>query len=397
MSTESIRERVEEYVLHTYNRFPVDFVKGEGVYLYDAEGRKYLDFASGIGVNAIGYGNETYKAALKDQIDRLTHISNLYYNDPLADAAEKLVKATGLSKAFFTNSGTEAVEGALKAAKKYMKLKGRENAQQIIAMEHSFHGRSVGALSVTGNEPYRTPFLPLMPGAVFAEFNNLDSVKALVGDQTCAIILETLQGEGGIYPAEEDFIRGLRALCDEKDIVLILDEVQCGMGRTGSMFNYQKYGIAPDIVTCAKALGCGVPVGAFVLNEKLAEASLVAGDHGSTYGGNPLVCRAVSTVFDVYEEEHILENVNKLAPVLEAGLDKIAAESPKVLKRRGMGFMQGLVLAPEVKVSEVVAACLAEGLVVISAEGNVLRMLPPLVINEQHIDEMLTKITKVLA
>ena len=397
METNTMIQKTEDYVLHTYNRYQIVFEKGEGVYLYDSEGKKYLDFAAGIGVNSLGYGNPKYKQALKDQIDSLTHISNLFYNEPLSGAAEKLVKATGLSKAFFTNSGTEAIEGALKAAKKYAYTKGRPEANTIIAMEHSFHGRSVGALSVTGNEPYRKPFIPLMPGAKFAEFNNIESVKALADENTCAIILETLQGEGGIYPADEAFIKDVRALCDEKDIVLIIDEVQCGMGRTGWFFAYQKYGIKPDIVTCAKALGCGVPVGAFVLNEKMAASTLVAGDHGSTYGGNPLVCRAVSTVFDLYEEENVIENVKTLTPVLEAALDSLVDKYDIVKGRRGMGFMQGLIIDPSVKVNDIILKALEEGLIVISAEGNVLRFLPPLIISKDNIEEMLIKLSKALA
>ena len=277
-------ERAENAVLHTYNRFPVVFDHGEGVYLYDLEGKKYLDFGAGIAVFSLGYGNQEYNEALKNQIDKLLHTSNLYYNVPMTEAAEKLLKASGLSKVFFTNSGTEAIEGAIKAARKYAWLKDNSTDHEIIAMKHSFHGRSMGALSVTGNSHYQEPFKPLIGGIKFADFNDLDSVKAQITEKTCAIILETVQGEGGIYPVEKTFLEGIRKLCDEKDILLILDEIQCGMGRTGTMFAYEDYGIKPDIMTSAKALGCGVPVGAFVLNGKVANSSLKPGDHGTTYG-----------------------------------------------------------------------------------------------------------------
>ena len=305
MSNQTIN-KAENAILKTYNRFQVVFDKGEGVYLYDTDGKQYLDFASGIGVQSLGYGNEEYKQALKDQIDKLTHISNLYYSNPMAEAAEKVVKASGMSRVFFTNSGTEAIEGAIKAVRKYAWLKDGKHDHEIIAMNHSFHGRSMGALSVTGNEKYQEPFKPMIGNVKFADFNDLESVKALVNEKTCAILMETIQGEGGIYPASEEFLKGVRKICDENDILLVLDEIQCGMGRSGYMFAWQEYGVMPDIMTCAKALGCGVPVGAFVLNEKTALGTLVPGDHGTTYGGNPFVCAAVSKVLDIFEKDKIV-------------------------------------------------------------------------------------------
>lgn len=388
----------EESILHTYNRFPVMFDHGEGCYLYDTEGRKYLDFAAGIAVNALGYHYPGYDEALKAQIDKLTHISNLYYNEPMSEAGEKLIKASGLSKAFFTNSGTEAIEGALKAARKYAYTKYGKEAQkyEIIAMNHSFHGRSMGALSVTGTEHYREPFEPLIGGVKFADFNDLESVKAQITDKTCAIITEVVQGEGGIYPADKEFLEGLRAICDEKDIILIFDEIQCGMGRTGTCFAWQSYNVKPDIMTCAKALGCGVPVGAFVLGEKAAESSLVPGDHGTTYGGNPFVCAAVSKVFDIFEQDKILENVQELTPYLEKKLDELVEKYPVVAARRGKGFMQGLVIEGAT-VGSIVTKALQSGLLVISAGSNVLRLVPPLVITKEHIDEMIEKLEKSLA
>ena len=388
----------EESILHTYNRFPVMFDHGEGCYLYDTEGKKYLDFAAGIAVNALGYHYPGYDEALKAQIDKLTHISNLYYNEPMSEAGEKLVKASGLAKAFFTNSGTEAIEGALKAARKYAYTKYGKEAQkyEIIAMNHSFHGRSMGALSVTGTEHYREPFEPLIGGVKFADFNDLESVKAQITDKTCAIITEVVQGEGGIYPAQKEFLEGLRALCDENDIILIFDEIQCGMGRTGYYFAWQSYGVKPDVMTCAKALGCGVPVGAFVLGEKAAAASLVPGDHGTTYGGNPFVCAAVSKVFDIFEQDGILAHVQELTPYLEEKLDTLVEKYPIVAARRGKGFMQGLVIEGAT-VGSVVTKALENGLLVISAGSDVLRLVPPLVITKENIDEMIEKLGKSLA
>ena len=398
MSMNEQMNHAEENILHTYNRFPVMFDHGEGCYLYDTEGKKYLDFAAGIAVNSLGYHYPGYDEALKAQIDKLTHISNLYYNEPMSEAGEKLVKASGLSKAFFTNSGTEAIEGALKAARKYAYTKYGKEAQkyEIIAMNHSFHGRSMGALSVTGTEHYREPFEPLVGGVKFADFNDLDSVKAQITDKTCAIITEVVQGEGGIYPAEKEFLEGLRALCDEKDIILIFDEIQCGMGRTGYYFAWQSYGVKPDVMTCAKALGCGVPVGAFVLGEKAASASLIPGDHGTTYGGNPFVCAAVSKVFDIYEKDDILAHVQELTPYLEEKLDKLVDKYPVVAARRGKGFMQGLVITGTT-VGSIVTKALENGLLVISAGSDVLRLVPPLVITQENIDEMVEKLEKSLA
>lgn len=398
MSMNEQMNHAEESILHTYNRFPVMFDHGEGCYLYDTEGKKYLDFAAGIAVNALGYHYPGYDDALKSQIDKLTHISNLYYNEPMSEAGEKLIKASGLSKAFFTNSGTEAIEGALKAARKYSYTKyGKEAGRfEIIAMNHSFHGRSMGALSVTGTEHYREQFEPLIGGVKFADFNDLESVKAQITDKTCAIIAEVVQGEGGIYPAQKEFLEGLRALCDEKDIILIFDEIQCGMGRTGYYFAWQSYGVQPDVMTCAKALGCGVPVGAFVLGEKAAAASLVPGDHGTTYGGNPFVCAAVSKVFDIFEQDNILAHVQELTPYLEEKLDALVDKYPIVTARRGKGFMQGLVIEGTT-VGSVVTKALANGLLVISAGSDVLRLVPPLVITKEHIDEMIEKLEKSLA
>lgn len=387
-------EQAENALLHTYNRYQIVLEKGEGVYLYDDEGKKYLDFAAGIAVCSLGYGHPRYTKALKSQVERLVHTSNLFYSKPAAEAAERLKRAAQMDRVFFTNSGTEAIEGALKAARKYAYTK-QSGKYEFIAMNHSFHGRSMGAVAVTGNENYRTPFEPLISGVKFAEYNNLESVKAKINDKTCAIIIEPIQGEGGVYPADKEFLEGVRALCDEHDILLIFDEIQCGMGRSGEMFAWQKYGVKPDIMTMAKAIGNGVPAGAFAMTEEVAENSLKPGDHGTTYGGNPLVCAAVNEVLKIFEEEQILEHVRKITTYLEESLEKLTAENPNVEARRGMGLMQGLVLKKPVQ--EVIAKCMEEGLIVISAGGNVLRLLPPLVIMKEHVDEMMQKLEKALA
>ncbi len=387
-------EQAENALLHTYNRYQIVLEKGEGVYLYDDEGKKYLDFAAGIAVCSLGYGHPRYTKALKSQVERLVHTSNLFYSKPAAEAAERLKRAAQMDRVFFTNSGTEAIEGALKAARKYAYTK-QSGKYEFIAMNHSFHGRSMGAVAVTGNENYRTPFEPLISGVKFAEYNNLESIKAKINDKTCAIIIEPIQGEGGIYPADKEFLEGVRALCDEHDILLIFDEIQCGMGRSGEMFAWQKYGVKPDIMTMAKAIGNGVPAGAFAMTEEVAENSLKPGDHGTTYGGNPLVCAAVNEVLKIFEEEQILEHVQKITIYLEERLEKLTAENPNVEARRGMGLMQGLVLKKPVQ--EVIAKCMEEGLIVISAGGNVLRLLPPLVITKEHVDEMMQKLEKALA
>ena len=389
-------EQTEQYVLHTYNRFPVVLESGNGVYLKDTDGKEYLDFAAGIAVYALGYHYPGYDEALKSQIDKVMHTSNLYYNVPMGEAAEKLVKASGMSKVFFTNSGAEAIEGAIKAARKYAWLKDGQADHEIIAMNHSFHGRSVGALSVTGNFHYQEAFRPLMGGVKFADFNDIDSVKAQITDKTCAIIMETVQGEGGIYPADPAFLKAVRQICDEKDILLILDEIQCGMGRTGSLYAWQQYGVAPDIMTTAKALGCGVPVGAFVLNEKTAAASLVPGDHGTTYGGNPFACEAVSKVFDLFESEKIVDHVNEIAPYFEEKLEELMKKYDCITARRGKGLMQGLVIGNGVKVGDITKEALNHGLIVISAGSDVLRMVPPLIIEKQHIDEFVQKLSETI-
>ena len=395
MNKEEYIKREEGAMLHTYNRFPVVLEKGEGVYLYDTDGKKYLDFAAGIAVEALGYGNRKYNDALKDQIDKLMHTSNLYYNLPIMEAAEKILKVSKMDRVFFTNSGTEAIEGAIKAAKKYAYTRDGHTDHEIIAMNHSFHGRSLGALSVTGNKHYQEPFEPLLGGIRFADFNDLESVKAQLTDKTCAILFETVQGEGGIYPATQEFMDGIEKICKERDILLILDEIQCGMGRTGEMFAWQGYGVKPDIMTSAKALGCGVPVGAFLMTERIAEKSLKPGDHGTTYGGNPFVGAAVSTVLDIFEELNLPAHVKEISAYLEEKIDTLVDKYDCLTQRRGVGLIQGVVTTKPV--GEITSKALEEGLIIISAGSDVLRFVPPLVIEKEHVDEMIEKLDHTLA
>lgn len=388
MNMKEYIDEAERDLLHTYNRFQIVLDHGDGVYLYDMDGKKYLDFVGGIAVFALGYNNKEYNDAVKAQIDKLTHTSNYYYNVPAVEAARKVKKASGMDRVFFTNSGAEALEGAIKTARKYAYLKDGNTDHEIIAMNHSFHGRTMGALAVTGNPKYREPFEPLIGNIKFAELNDLDSVLAQVTDKTCAILLEPVQGEGGLRPATEEFLRALRKLCDEKDILLIFDEVQCGMGRTGYMYAWQRYDIKPDVMTTAKALGCGVPVGAFLMTEKVAQHSLVSGDHGTTYGGNPLVCAAVEKVLDLFEKDHIIEHVREVAPYLEERLQELTDKYDCILERRGVGLMQGLVF--DRPVGEIINRTLEKGLLLINAGPNIIRFVPPLIITKENVDDMIS-------
>ncbi|EHR1909316.1 aspartate aminotransferase family protein [Campylobacter coli] len=384
----------QSHIIPTYKRFDIVLESGEGVYLLDDKGKKYLDFSSGIGVCALGYNHAEFNAKIKAQVDKLLHTSNLYYNENIAQAAKHLAKASGLERVFFTNSGAESIEGAMKVARKYAFNKGIKGGN-FIAFKHSFHGRTLGALSLTANEKYQKPFKPLISGVKFAKYNDFSSVERLVNEKTCAIILESVQGEGGVNPAQKDFYKALRKLCDEKDILLIADEIQCGMGRSGKFFAYEHSGNLPDVMTSAKALGCGLSVGAFVVSEKVAQKSLEAGDHGSTYGGNPLVCAGVNAVFEIFKKEKILENVSKLTPYLEQSLENLIKEFRFCKKRKGLGFMQGLSLDKSVKVAEVIKKCQENSLLLISCGENDLRFLPPLIIEKSHIDEMSEKLRKV--
>ena len=387
-------EDAEAALLHTYNRFQVVLDKGEGVYLYDMEGKKYLDFCAGIAVFALGYGNKIYNDALKEQIDKVIHTSNYYYNVPAIEAAKKLKKISGMDRVFFTNSGAESIEGAIKAARKYAYLKDGRTDHESIAMEHSFHGRTMGARSVTGNKKYREAFEPMIGNIRFATLNDFQSVLDQVTDKTCAILFETVQGEGGIYPATEEFMKQVKELCEERDILMILDEIQCGMGRCGEYYAWQRYGIKPDIMTSAKALGCGVPVGAFMMTEKVAAHSLTSGDHGTTYGGNPLAGAAINAVLDLFEENHIIEHVNQIGDYLAKRLDELVDKYDFITERRGVKLMQGLVF--DRPVGDIIGKALEKGLILINAGPNIIRFVPPLVIEEEHVDKMIEILTSCL-
>ena len=390
MEKQQYIDRAEHALYKVYNRFPVVFDHGEGVKLYDTDGQEYLDFGAGIAVMGLGYSCDEVKNAVKEQMGKLPHISNLFYNEPAISAGEKLLAVSQMDKVFFTNSGTEAIEGALKIAKRYAYNKGMAPDYEIIAMKHSFHGRSLGALSLTGNDHDQEPFAPLIPNIRFAEFNNLDSVKALFSDKTCAVIMETIQGEGGIYPATEEFIKGVRALCDEHDALLMLDEIQCGMGRSGEMFAWQDYGVKPDVMTTAKALGNGTPVGAFLACGKAATA-MVPGDHGTTYGGNPLVCAAANAVLDVFKEKNIVGHVKEVGAYLYEKLEELVAEYDCVIAHRGKGLIQGLEFNSAVG-PVVTNALLEQHLVLIRAGANIIRFVPPLVIKQADVDEMVVRL-----
>ena len=393
MNKQDYIDGAESALLHTYNRFPLVIDHGDGVYLYDTDGKEYLDFAAGIAVQAFGYNNKEYNDALKAQIDKVMHTSNLYYNVPIMNAAKRVLNASQMNRVFFTNSGTEAIEGAIKAAKKYAYTRDGHAGHEIIAMNHSFHGRSIGALSVTGNKHYQEPFEPLMPGVKFADYNDLDSVKKRITDKTCAILFETVQGEGGIYPATKEFMEGVRKLCDEHDILLILDEIQCGMGRTGEMFAWQHYGVKPDIMTSAKALGCGVPVGAFLAKEEVAKA-LVPGDHGTTYGGNPLACAVACASVRLLLESGWQENVKRIETQLKEELAP-AREFPEVADVRILGAIGVIEMKRPVNMAYMQRRFVEERIWV-RPFGKLVYLMPPFIITSEQLSKLTSGLLKVI-
>ena len=393
MNTQEIMNQGEEYLLHTYGRYPIVMDHGDGVRLYDTDGKEYLDFGAGIAVCGLGYNDPELNAAIKAQVDKLLHCSNYFYNEPAVAAAKRLCEASGMDKVFFCNSGTEAVEGAMKAALRYAYDRDGRPGHEIIAMKHSFHGRSLGALSLTGNAHYQDPFKPLISGIRFADYNDLESVKALVNENTCAIILEAVQGEGGIYEGTEEFLKGIRALCDEKDILMICDEIQCGMGRTGAMFACQRAGVQPDIMTVAKTLGNGLPIGAFLTT--LKAASLKPGDHGSTFGGNPLACAASDKILEIFEKRKLAEHAAAVGTYLYEKLEELKNRYAAVKDHRGVGLMQGLEL--DRPVSEIISKAQEAGLLLLNAGPNVIRFVPPLVITEKDVDEMVAVLEPIVA
>lgn len=383
----------ESYLIHSYNRYPVVLDHGKGVYLYDTDGKKYIDFGSGIAVCAFGYSDEELKQALKDQIDKVVHVSNYFYSEPLRDAAKGLARITGMDVVFMANSGTEANEGALKLARKYALMKGYTDRSEIISMEKGFHGRSMGALSVTGTKKYREAYEPLISGVSFADYNDLKSVEEKITDRTYAIIVEAVQGEGGVFPAEQNFLQGIRDLCTKHDIMMICDEVQCGMGRTGKMFAYEHYGIKPDIVTMAKGIGSGIPVGAIATTKEIGKA-FVPGDHGTTFGGNPFACTAVAKSIELMEKRNLLGHVKEMGDYLGQKLQELTVTCPVAKEVRGLGLLRGLVC--DAPIGEICSQALEQGLIVLSAGTDVVRFVPPLIIEKAHIDEMIAKLEPVL-
>lgn len=379
-------ERSKDAFLAAYGRYDVTLDYGKGVYLYDTEGKEYLDFYAGIGVNSFGYQYEPYVKNMQEQIQRLMHVSNYFNTKESVEAAEAIVKATKLSKVFICNSGTEATEGALKLARKYYFLKHHKADSEIISLEHSFHGRSTGSVMLTGNPHYQEAFGPLIDGVKYGKINNLESIEALITPKTGAIILEPIQGEGGVNVCTKEFLQGVRALCDEHDIVMILDEVQCGMGRTGTIMTYMQYDILPDIVCMAKGLGAGFPVGAFAANTRIAEA-LQPGDHGSTYGGNPLAGKAITSVFEILEQTNMLKHVQEISTYFIAQLDALVNTYDCIKERRGLGLMQALEFT--MPVGTIIEKALDKGLIIVTAGTNVVRMLPPFIITEADVDKMI--------
>lgn len=377
-------EKAKKHIMHTYGTFPMVFDHGKGCVLVDDQGKEYLDFVAGIAVNALGYGHPVLLEKLQEQMHKLFHISNLYYNKPAVDLAEKLTKASGMDRAFFCNSGAEAVEAALKLSRVYCKKNKSEQAHKIISMKNSFHGRTFGAISATGQLKYQKDLDPMLPEVTFAAFNDLDDVRSKITPQTAAIIVEPIQGEGGINPATVEFLQGLRTLCDQEQIVLIFDEVQSGIGRTGDLFAYQGYGVKPDIVACAKGLGAGVPMGAILAKENIASA-FAPGSHASTFGGNALSATAALVVLEELLEKGLMENVQKQGKQLKGILEDLQSSFSCIKAVKGKGLMMGIQLEG-VEPSAVVAKAMEKGLLILGAGSDVVRFVPPLIVGETEME-----------
>ncbi len=390
---ENLAARGAKVVMNTYSRYPIAFDHGEGVYLWDTNGKKYLDFVAGIAVNSLGCNNEKLVKAISEQVSKLIHVSNLYYTEPQIELAEKLVKYSDFDKVFFCNSGAESNEAALKLCRKYAVMKNKAG-REIITMVHSFHGRTYGAVTATGQDKYHKGLDPLLPDIKYADFNDIESVKAAVNENTCAIMMEPIQGEGGVIPADKKFLEEVRALCDEKDILLVFDEVQTGVGRSGALFCYQKYGVVPDIVTMAKGLAGGVPIGAMITKDSVA-AAFAPGDHASTFGGNSLATAAGNVVIDTVMADGFLENVNECGKYLTEKLNALKDKYDHIVDVRGMGLMQGIEL--DIPVAEAVKTSINNGLLLVGAGTNVIRFVPGLIITKTEIDEAMTILDKSLA
>lgn len=382
MTNNEIVSKGQKYVMSVYGRFPIAPVKGKGSYLWDANGKQYLDFVGGVAVCVLGHCHDQLNKVLQEQSQQVWHVSNLYWIEPQVDLAEKLVNLSGLDKAFFCNSGAEANEAAIKLARKYFYRKKEAGRNEIIVFNDSFHGRTLATVTATGQKKYHEGFAPLPTGFQYAEFNNLESVESLISESTCAIMIEAIQGEGGIKPADQNFLWGLRKICDREGILLIFDEVQCGMGRSGELFAYQTYGVVPDIVTMAKGLAGGFPIGATLAREEVAQAFL-PGDHGCTFGGNPLAMAVANQVVDIVTGEGFLEHVKNISKYLIKELQGI--NDNRIVEIRGRGLLLGIEFDRDV--SELVNLCMQKGLLVMNAGSKVLRMVPPLIINEKEVNQ----------
>jgi predicted acetylornithine/succinylornithine family transaminase len=391
--TDDIIERERRFLLPTYNRYPIALDRGKGVFLYDCEGNRYLDFVAGLGVNALGHAHPRVVKVIREQAARAIHFSNLYYNEYQGRLAEKLCQLSGLNRAFFSNSGTEAIEGSIKLARLAGHRAGGEAKSQLVALEGSYHGRTFGAMSLTGQDKYRKGFEPLLEDVKFVPRDNLEALRAAINDQTCAIVLEPIFGEGGIYECSPEFLRECRALADRHGAALIFDEIQCGLGRSGTIFAYRAFGVTPDIVAIAKPIAAGLPLGAFLAKEEFASA-ISAGQHGTTFGGGPLACRVALEYLAIVEEEKLLENVMRVGTYLQEQLKALVGRHAAVKEVRGRGLIQGLQLA--IPARPIVEEALAEGVLFNSTQDSVLRFLPPFLLQEKHVDKGIRVLKKVL-
>jgi acetylornithine/N-succinyldiaminopimelate aminotransferase len=390
---ERIAELEGKYLLHTYNRYPVVLARGKGVFVFDTEGKRYLDFVSGLGVNALGHAHPRIVKTIRDQAAKLLHISNLYYHEYQAPLAEKLCTLSGLSRAFFSNSGTEAIEGSIKLARLAGHRAGGEAKCRLVALEGSYHGRTFGALSLTGQDKHRKGFEPMLEGVTFVKQNDLESLRATVNDNTCAIVLEPIFGEGGIYECTPEFLQECRKLADQHKAALIFDEIQCGLGRTGTLFAFQSFGVTPDIVAIAKPIAAGLPLGAFIAREEFASA-ISPGQHGTTFGGGPLACRVALEFLAILEDEKLLENVNRVGVYLHQQLEAVVEKQAAAVGVRGRGFIQGIQL--EIPARPIVDGGLAEGVLFNSTQDTVVRFLPPYLLQEKHVDKGIRVLKKLL-
>jgi acetylornithine/N-succinyldiaminopimelate aminotransferase len=390
---EQIAERERRFLLTTYNRYPIVLARGKGVFLFDIEGKRYLDFVSGLGVNALGHAHPRIVKTIRDQAAKLVHVSNLYYHEYQGPLAEKLCALSGLNRAFFSNSGTEAIEGSIKLARLAGHRAGGEAKCRLVALDGSYHGRTFGALSLTGQDKHRKGFEPLLEDVTFVKQNDAEGLRAAVNDNTCAIVLEPIFGEGGIYECSQEFLRECRALADRHKAALIFDEIQCGLGRTGTIFAFQTFGVTPDIVAIAKPIAAGLPLGAFIAKEEFATA-ISPGQHGTTFGGGPLACRVALEFLSIVEEENLLDNVKKVGDYLNHELTELTKKRGAAKQVRGRGFIQGIEL--DIPARPIVDGGLAEGVLFNSTQDTVVRFLPPFLLEEKHVDKGIRVLKKLL-